>query len=109
MLLTTNGCENLRVSRCYFEKQKRASKQISPVQRHFSLFKRLLEGEQQCLKTSENRQNWKLFWSENTYPLAPVPVGCQTKDDGSNGSEHQNQCDTPGYFSVGFLEGLGEV
>lgn len=46
---------------------------------------------------------------DNERPLAAVAVRSDTKENSANGSEHENECDTPGDVGLADVEGLGEV
>jgi hypothetical protein len=41
-------------------------------------------------------------------PLAAVAIGCDTECDGADGSEHEDEGDTPGDIGDGFIECLGQ-
>lgn len=42
-------------------------------------------------------------------PLTTIPIRGNTKDNGTDGSQHQHEGDTPGDVGDGFVKGLGQL
>jgi hypothetical protein len=66
---------------------------------------RLSIGKEKAPKWQTHQfENNKEHVVEDKGPLAAVTIGCNTKDDGADGTEHEDESDAPGDVGLGLAK-----